>query len=518
MKKIMIWLLLALCLLGAAQAEDITGEWKFIGWIEYGKFEEGTKYADRWTYSFEDGRRMTYYEDGRARPGIWEEKNGVLYRGVNGRKDRMVLRADGTLLIGTWTDGMVFSRDGQVPQVKELPSGKTKDGLLYEPAGDGSLMITGHENNEKRAEYDEDGNVINPVELVIPAQIDGMPVSMVDGFAFQGNRHIVSVTIEEGVRYVGREAFNECTNVASIVLPESLTALEGYCFSDNRKVTEVALPHGLQDVGMNPFASCVKLEKFILPEDHLWLELADGALIGKQEKALKAFPMGAAANKYTVPSSVESINVAAFMECKNLEYVTLHEKIKELGGHAFERSGLKEITIPASVTDMSTNPFSHCANLEKITIDEGNPAYYSVEGVVFGKEESNLLYYPMGKTDGTYTIPGTTKIVDFDAFAWQPHLREIVIEPGVETIQPYAFYAMSNLQSVTIPETVTSLGGYAFAQCDQLRTLEIPASVTRIEDSTFAYGVLSTLIVKEGTEISELAFEHAREEVTIQYK
>ena len=518
MKKIMVWMLLAMCLLGVAQAEDITGEWKFIGWMEFGEFQEGTEYADSWTYTFEDGRRMTYYEDGQGRPGIWEEKNGVLYRGVNGRKDRMVLRADGTLLIGTWTDGMVFSRDGMLPKVKELPSGMTKDGLYYEPAGDGSLMITGHESNEIRVEYDDEGNVADPLKLVIPAQINGMAVSMVNGFAFQGNRHIVSVTIEEGVRYVGREAFSECSNVAYIVLPESLTALEGYCFNDNRKVVEVVLPHGLQDVGMNPFASCQRLEKFILPEEHLWLELTDGALISKQEKALKAFPTAAAASKYTVPGSVESINVAAFRDCVNLEYIALHDKLKEIGSHAFERSGLKKISIPASVEDMNTNPFSYCASLEKITIEDGNPAYYSVDGVLFGKEESNLLYYPMGKTDAAYTIPGTTKMVDFDAFAWQPYLRDVVIEPGVEIIQPYAFYGMSNLQSVSIPETVTRLGGYAFAQCDQLRTMEIPASVTVIEEGTFAYGVLNTLIVEEGTAISELAFENAREEAAIQYK
>jgi len=248
------------------------------------------------------------------------------------------------------------------------------------------------------------------------------------------------------------------------------------------------------------------------------LELTDGALISKQEKELKAFPTAAAASKYTVPGSVESINVAAFRDCVNLEYIALHDKLKEIGSHAFERSGLKEISIPASVEDMNTNPFSYCASLEKIMIEDGNPAYYSVDGVLFGKEESNLLYYPMGKTDAAYTIPGTTKMVDFDAFAWHPHLREIIIEPGVEIIQPYAFYGMSNLQSVSIPETVTRLGGYAFAQCDNLRSIEIPTSIKEIEDSTFAFGVLKNLIVKEATVISELAFEGAREEVTIQYK
>lgn len=518
MKKLLILLAAVLCLMSVAQAEDITGEWKFIGWVENGEFADGTMYADSKQYVLEANGRLTYTEDGRERPGIWEENSGITYRLLNGKKDRVVLRADGSLLIGTWMWGEVYSRDGKLPEKKKLEAGRTEDGLFYEPAGDGSLMITGHESGEERVEYDDNGEVINPVDVVIPASINGVPVSMVYQSAFQGNRRLVSVVIEDGVYYVGREAFHECSNVASVVLPDSITALEGYCFSTCEKVMEVALPRGLQDITKNPFASCSSLQRFTLAEDHLWLELVDGALIHKQEKELKAFPANAPASSYAVPESVNSIDVAAFMECAGLEYVTLHEKLKEIGSYAFERSGLKEIALPASLQDMNSNPFTSCRNLGKVEIAEGNQVYYSVDGVIFSKKDNALLYYPMGKTDAVYTVPGTTRTIEFDAFIRQPYLREVIIEPGVESIMPYAFYGMENLQSITIPDTVTYLGGYAFCECDNLRTIEIPASVPEIGDYTFAYGVLKTLIVKEGTPISETAFEEAREEVTIQYK
>ena len=518
MKKLLIWLVLALCLLGVAQAETIEGEWKFIGWVENGEFEEGTQYSSSWQYVFDANGRLTYVEDGRERPGTWTEKAGVTSCWVNGQNNRVVLRADGTLLIGSWAWGQVFSRDGQVPAAVELASGETEDGLFYEPAGDGSLKITGHRSAEERAEYDENGRVVNAVEIVIPASIGGVPVSMVDGFAFQGNKRITSICIEDGVYYVGRETFSECTNVAKITLPDSLTAIEGYAFSDCDKVGEIALPYGLQDVDKNPFASCDGLEKFTLAEDHIWLELNGGALIHKAEKELKSLPANAPISSYTVPANVTTIDVAAFMGCEKLNYVQLHDKVKEIGSQAFERSGLKEIDIPASVKDMNTNPFSNCKQLENVHIAEGNPTYYSMDGVIFDKEENSLLYYPMGKKDKSYTVPGSTKIIDFDAFMRQPYLREVIIEAGVESIMPYAFYGMEKLESIIIPETVTYLGGYAFCECQSLRQIDIPVSVPAIEDYTFAYGILQKLMVAQGTSIAENAFENSREEAVIEYK
>ncbi|MBE5804146.1 MAG: leucine-rich repeat domain-containing protein [Clostridiales bacterium] len=517
MRKLLIWLLAALCLLGVAQAESIEGEWKFIGWVERGEFEEGTEYSDSWVYIFDSNGRLTYLEDGGERPGVWEEKNGVIYRVVNGRKDRVVFRADGTLLIGSWDWAQVFSHDGKVPATKKLEPGKTKDGLLYEPAGDGSLKITGHESNEIQAEYDDNG-LTNPVDIVIPASIGGVPVSKVESFAFRGNQRIVSIRIEEGVHYVGREAFSECGNVASIELPDSLTAIESYAFNANNRVTEVALPYGLQDVGINPFASSECLGSFTLAEDHIWLELVDGALINRREGELLAFPAAHTASSYTVPAHVTVIGTAAFMGCGGLQHVILHEKVVEMGSYAFERSGLVEIALPASLEEIDSNPFSVCKSLKSVTIAEENPVYYSTDGVMFSRKENALIYYPMGKTDTTYTIPGSTKLVEYDAFIRQPYLTTLIIEEGVETIQPYAFYGMKNLQSVSIPETVTRVGGYAFAECKNLRQIEYPASVAQVEYGTFAYGSLKKLIIAEGTTVEEGAFENAREEVVIEYK
>lgn len=517
MKKVMIWLLLALCLLGTARAEDITGKWKFIGWVEYGDFEDGTEYAGTESYTFEDNGRLAYTDGGSQRPGVWEEKNGIIYRVLNGERDRVVLRADGTLLIGSWEQARVYSRDGKIPKTRKLKAGTTKDGLIYEPAGDGSLKITGHHSNETDAEYDENG-LTNPIELVIPASINGMPVSMVEGDAFRTNQRIVSVRIEEGVYYVGREAFSECGNVASILLPSSLTAIDGYAFNGCNGVTEVALPYGVQNIRINPFARCESLRTFTLAEDHLWMELVDGALIDRRSGELIALPAASPAASYTVPEHVKVIGTAAFMGCRNLQFAELHEKVAKLESYAFEGSGLRRIDIPAGLTDISSNPFTLCEALEAVNIAAENPAYYSVDGVMFGREEGALIYYPLGRTDTSYTIPGSTKKVDFDAFLRQKHLTSLIIEEGVEIIEPYAFYGMENLRTVSIPEGVTRLGGMAFGECRSLQTVEIPSSVPAIESETFAWSGLQTLIVKEGTPVAEDAFRDCLNEVVIQYK
>lgn len=164
-----------------------------------------------------------------------------------------------------------------------------------------------------------------------------------------------------------------------------------------------------------------------------------------------------------IEPGVTSIGSQAFYECSNLTSITIPSGLTSIGEQAFGNcTGLTSITIPSSVTSIGVNVFYGCSGLTDITVDSSNPSFCSESGVLFNKDKTTLIYYPLGKNDSSYTIPD-----------------------GVTVIEQYAFYCNSKLTSVTIPSGVTSIGEMAFRECSGLTSVIVPSSVTSIEYNAF---------------------------------
>jgi hypothetical protein len=162
---------------------------------------------------------------------------------------------------------------------------------------------------------------------------------------------------------------------------------------------------------------------------------------------------------------VASIGGESFGNCYRLTHVTIPGSVTSIGVGAFDGCyGLTNIAIPRSVTSIGFNSvnnytnesFGRCKNLKAITVDADNPAYSSLDGVLFNKDRTRLIQFPAGRI-GSYTIPD-----------------------GVISIENKAFYGCGGLTAVKIPNTVTSIGDGAFCDCRQLDDIKIPGSVTTI--------------------------------------
>lgn len=79
----------------------------------------------------------------------------------------------------------------------------------------------------------------NSQDIVIPSTIDGLPVTMIGEEAFKDCKNITSVIIPEGVTEIGADAFYGCKNLSSVVIPTSLTYLSRECFMSCYKLTDV---------------------------------------------------------------------------------------------------------------------------------------------------------------------------------------------------------------------------------------------------------------------------------------
>lgn len=147
--------------------------------------------------------------------------------------------------------------------------------------------------------------------------------------------NIESIVIPEGVKTIGRRAFEGCDKLKKVVLPSTIKELGGYCFCDCHKLQLIILPGKIKEVSDSLFSECYELENVVIP---------------KGVKRIDAFAFKNC-RKFTsivIPNGVELIGFTAFTNCKNLEY----------------------LYIPASVTLIQDNyadetPFGGC---DKLTI------------------------------------------------------------------------------------------------------------------------------------------------------
>ena len=212
----------------------------------------------------------------------------------------------------------------------------------------------------------------------------------------------------------------------------------------------------------------------------------------------------------TIPDSVTSIGSCAFYDCTGLTSITIPDSVTSIGNGAFYNcTGLTSVTIPDSVTSIGDEAFNNCTRLTSITVKEGNPNYSSDEyGVLFNKDKTLLIQYPIGNKRTSYTIPDSVTSIGDWAFAQCTSLTSVTIGNSVTSIGEAAFWLCTSLTSVTIGNSVTSIGSSAFWCCTGLTSITIPDSVTSIGDYAFIYctGLTRVTIPDSVTSIGDNAF------------
>lgn len=346
-------------------------------------------------------------------------------------------------------------------------------------------------------------------DLLIPAELDGHPVTSIGAGAFANYISLSSVTLPDGVISIGDFAFSEA-GLYSITLPDTLVSIGDCAFDYCVGLTSVTLPDSLVILGMNPFNGCSRLTDVIVSPEHPVLEVLDGMLIDKSEKKLLCVfgnqhadsctvPQGilmigdyavsgrATLNSINLPDSLVSIGECAFLDCISLTSVTLPEGVVSIGGEAFSRCrALTSVTLPDSLVSVGILPFSGCRNLTDVIISPEHPVLEIIDGVLFNKAEQKLLCCIGGSISGSYAIPqGVTSIGDY-AFYGCSALESITLPDSVTSIGECAFYDCDALTRVTLPDGVVSIGDEAFCSCGALTRIVVPASVTSIGEDALS--------------------------------
>ncbi len=264
------------------------------------------------------------------------------------------------------------------------------------------------------------------------------------------------------VTLIGNCAFNKCSELASITIPESVTSIESNAFSGCSNLHTVTLKS-------NPIVSKAYTANSSLK--NIFGEQVEEYIIGDKVASISSYAFYGCTgmSKVTIPSSVTSIGKDAFTGCSGLTSV----HISDLA--AWCRIAFGDSSKSGSVS----NPLSIAHHLF-LNGEE-------VKDLVIPSSVSNIGYLAFWACHGltSVTIPGNVTSIGRSAFPSCHSLASVTICDGVTNIDSWAFYNCQALTSVTIGNSVTSIGEGAFNKCPNLTSINIPQSVTSIGNNAF---------------------------------
>ncbi len=314
----------------------------------------------------------------------------------------------------------------------------------------------------------------NPTGAVtIPSTLGGKSVTSIGGWAFQGCSGLTSVMIPDSVTSIEGFAFGSCTGLTSVAIGNGVTSIVDYAFSYCRGLTSVTIGNGVTSIGTFAFDGCSGLTVIAVDAANSTYKSENGLLLSKDGKTLI---LGINGN-VTIPSGVTSIGRGAFSGCSGLTSVTIPDSVTSIGGWAFQGcSGLTSVTIPDSVTSIGADAFEAFDGCNESLIDTVTiPGVRIVDGWAIGHTGTYL---------GSLDLTGLRGIGD-DAFYDCGGLTSVTIGNSVKSIGYEAFCGCGGLTSVTIGNSVTNIGWRAFSDGWDLTSVTIPDSVTSIEAEAF---------------------------------
>ncbi len=301
--------------------------------------------------------------------------------------------------------------------------------------------------------------------------------------AFKGDKTIEYVEVPASVKYIGSEAFGNCTSLSRISFPKGLVYIGENAFKGT-SIKDVDLSESLiEKIEPRSFRFCKKLKNVWFPvvlknigEDAFAgskLELIDLSKTEVTEIQSGAFAATYAKEIY-LPSSLKRVENSAF-SFTEITTIKIPDSVEFLGEFAFTSQELEEATLPKGLKDLRHSAIRGV----EMKLSSSSPNFLVDGNAIFSKDKT-ILYDCFSNE---YKIPASVKEIKPKCFSGS--YGEITFDKNckIENISDEAFVS-ANIVPTTIPKTVKFIGNRSFSK-NSFFSFRIPENVETIGNEAF---------------------------------
>ena len=335
--------------------------------------------------------------------------------------------------------------------------------------------------------------------------------------AFSGNQNLICVELPATLKTVGKGAFSRTKNLKKITLPEGLQTIAQEAFY-NSSIEEIIIPATVKEIGKSAFCGCSNLKQIQIPagvsgqytDSFMHNDFAEHIL------SAKLFKDCVALSEVTIPEGVVRIGTGCFDGCESITHIALPDSIEELGDECFRGCvSMKSLYLPKKLHKIGTNAFPTIGRgwpvkkgvFAGVSVETGNEAFGEKGGMLYSADGKILITCPYSYPYEELIIPEGTEIIGENAFANNETLKKVTIPNYVISIGKNAFRNCKNLSEVVLPTSMERLEESVFENCTQLQTIHWPKMLKTIGAKCFRGASLETLTIPSSVEnIENYAF------------
>ena len=378
------------------------------------------------------------------------------------------------------------------------------------------------------------GGEASVTEINFPDTVDGLPVKVIDAYAFQNNSYVVdhsalvSVKLPSTLERIGDSAFYDCRNLSAVDFSAcgNLTFIGEMAFDGTTALTSVTLPDSLTELGATAFANS-GLTSLDLTNCSGLTAISESAFYGNENLTSVKLPL-----------TVKSIGAGAFQSCTSLTDIdlSLYVMLESIGDSAFCYTPITNVRLPETIKTLGMTVFSQCEQLESADLSSCNQLKVlpsncfrdswklsslslptSLEEI-----EPEALKYCFALESVDFSAFNNLTIIGNEAFYGDEKLSSVKLSPSLTEIGEFAFEKAA-ITSISIPETIEVIGKGAFDNCQSLSEVVWPEECNLTVLTGFSNCIsLSQSVYEEGvafpsvTEIGDIAFSNnSFESVTV---
>ena len=409
-----------------------------------------------------------------------------------------------------------------------------------------SAKCLAYKYSEELQGYEVSGYTGNAKEVQIPSTYKGVAVKGIGAHAFEDCSSLMTVVIPDSVTRIGDNAFRECRSLTSVVIPDGVTSIGEAAFYDCRSLTSVVIPDGVTSIGDRAFIACYSLTSVVIGDSvtsigerafvgcfrlvevvnksaHITIKKGDWENGEVGDYALAVYNSGDAFdgtklsnnNGYIIYTDGDDKILVGYNGAET--DLVLPSYITKINQYAFYGcDSLISVVIPSSVTSIGDWAFEDCYRLVEVVNKSTHITIKKGDWENGAAGDYALAVYNSGDAfDGTKLSNNNGYIIYTDGddkilVGYNGAETDLVLPSYITKINQYAFYGCDSLISVVIPSSVTSISDWAFRECRSLTSMVIPDRVTSIGNYAFsACGSLTSVVIPNSvTSIGDYAFSY----------